>query len=44
MIILMCSFLAVVLVGWVLFTNARDRKSFEKELEEDIADDRDDRG
>ena len=43
MIILMCSLLAVVLVGWVLFTNARDRKTFEKELEQELENDRDDR-
>lgn len=44
MIIVMCSILAVVIVGWVLLTNAKDRKTFEKELEEDLADDCDDRG
>lgn len=43
MIILMCSLLAVVLVGWVLFINARDRKTFEKELEQELENDRDDR-
>lgn len=42
MIILMCSLIALLLLGWVLLTNAKDRKTFEKELEEDLADDRDD--
>ena len=39
MTILICSILALVLVGWVLYTNANDRKTFEKQLEEDLADD-----
>lgn len=36
---LLCSILALVALGWVLGTNARDRKVFEKELEADLADD-----
>ena len=39
--IVMCSILACLLVGWVLHTNANDRKTFEKQLEEDLADDPD---
>jgi hypothetical protein len=34
---LMCSLLALLLVGWVLRRNARDRDSFEKELDEELA-------
>ena len=39
--IVLCALLALVLVGWVLYTNANDRKTFEKQLEEDLADDAD---
>lgn len=41
MTIFLCSILALLLVGWVLYTNANDRKTFEKQLEEDLADDPD---
>jgi len=34
--ILMFSFLALLLVAWVLHINANDRKQFEKELEENL--------
>ncbi|MFC5461474.1 hypothetical protein [Massilia niabensis] len=42
MTILICSILALLLLGWVLYINSNDRKTFEKELEEDLADDSDD--
>jgi len=31
--------LALLLIGWVLRTNAHDRKTFEKRLEKALADD-----
>jgi hypothetical protein len=42
MIILICSLLAVLLLGWVLFTNRKDRKTFERELEKEFPDEPDD--
>lgn len=39
--VMMCSILVLAAIGWVLRTNANDRKIFEKELEEDLADDPD---
>jgi len=32
--LLACSIVAVAVLGWMLHTNARDRKALEKELEE----------
>ena len=43
MIFMTISICALLLLGWVLFTNSKDRKTFEKELEEDLADERDER-
>ena len=36
---LLFSLLALLAVGWVLRVNSADRKRFEKELEQDLADD-----
>lgn len=36
---LMCSLLTLLALGWVLRTNAKDRKLLEKELEEERVDD-----
>jgi Flp pilus assembly protein TadB len=41
--ILMFSLLALLLIAWVLHINANDRKQFEKELEEELAGDSEDR-
>ena len=41
--IVLFSILALLALGWVLYTNSNDRKTFEKELEEDLADDTEDR-
>lgn len=35
------SALALLLLGWVLTVNAHDRKTFEKQLEDALADDTD---
>lgn len=35
---IICSILALAAIGWVLHVNANDRKAFEKELEEEFAD------
>lgn len=35
-IAIICSILALAVIGWVLYVNAKDRRSFEKELAEDI--------
>ncbi|MGG7606852.1 hypothetical protein [Massilia sp. BKSP1R2A-1] len=32
--LLACSIVAVAVLGWMLHTNARDRRALEKELEE----------
>ena len=37
--ILMFSLLALLPVAWVLHINAKDRKQFEKELEQNLRDD-----
>lgn len=34
----MLSILVLFALGWVLYTNSNDCKTFEKELEEDLAD------
>lgn len=36
---LMCSILMLAVIGWVLYVNSVDRRSFEKELVEELADD-----
>ena len=41
--IIVCSIVALFILGWVLHTNSRDRKTFEKELEEELAADGEDR-
>jgi hypothetical protein len=33
----MFAFLALLLVAWVLYINANDRKKFERELEEELS-------
>lgn len=43
-VVVLFGVLGLAVVAWVLVTNARDRKRFEKELEEDLADDTDPRG
>jgi len=35
------SVLALCAIGWMLYTNARDRKTFEKQLERALQDDHD---
>lgn len=35
------SVLALCAIGWMLYTNARDRKTFEKQLERALQDDDD---
>ncbi|MFC0252201.1 hypothetical protein [Massilia consociata] len=40
---LMCSILLLLVVGWVLYVNANDRKTFEKELREYLEDRPEDR-
>ncbi|WP_156648724.1 hypothetical protein [Massilia sp. Leaf139] len=40
-VVVLFAILALAVLVWVLVTNARDRKRFEKELEEDLADDTD---
>lgn len=41
--IVMFSALALALMAWVLHINAKDRDTFEKELEDDLAEDTEDR-
>lgn len=36
--LMICLILAILVLGWVLRTNAHDRKMFEKELEGDTLD------
>ena len=36
---LMCSILLLAVIAWVLSVNSLDRRSFEKELVEELADD-----
>ena len=38
---IICSILALAVIGWVIRVNAEDRKLFEKELEAAFADDLD---
>lgn len=40
--VIICSILAVVIAAWVLYTNSNDRKTFEKELQEELTNDTDD--
>lgn len=40
--VIICSILAVLIAGWVLYTNSNDRKTFEKELQEELTNDTDD--
>ncbi|MFC5478677.1 hypothetical protein [Massilia suwonensis] len=37
--VVLCAMLALLLVIWVLRRNARDRETFEKELEEELHED-----
>lgn len=39
---IICSILVLAAIGWVLRVNANDRKNFEKELDDTLADDLED--
>lgn len=41
---IICSILVLAVIGWVLHVNAKDRKRFEKELDEAAEDDPDSQG
>ena len=43
MTMILFSFLALLLVAWVLHVNASDRKTFERELEAELSGDPEDR-
>lgn len=36
--LMICLILTILVLGWVLYTNARDREIFEQELEDEFPD------